>query len=181
MKKILCIALPLLMYLSVAAQEPTSMFLEDITGKPFLKMNTEGIEGNFFLTEDWMPGTVTFQNGKTAQVESLRFSPFNNTLYFLRDGQMLEFVEPVKEFEITVADKGKNKKLLFRSGYPAIDKQSTATFYHVMNDDSTQLLRWIQKTIEDYRTYNQPLTQKFIDRDYFYSYKDGIMTKVKRK
>jgi len=157
------------------------MFLEDITGKPFLKMNTEGIEGNFFLTEEWMPGVVIFQNGKTARIEALRFSPFNNTLYFLRAGQTMEFVETVKEFEITLADLGKNKKLLFRSGYPAIDKQSTATFYHVMNDDSTQLLRWIQKTIEDYRTYNEPLKQKFIDREYFYSYKNGIMSRVRKK
>ena len=167
--------------LQAQVQDARSMFLEDITGKPFLKMNTDGIEGSAFLWDEWMQGQVTFQCGKTARVDSIRFSPYNNLLYFSRNGEMLEFVEPIKEFEIMGEEKGNENKFLFRSGYPPVDKQTSTTFYHVVNDGEVQLLRLVQKTVEPYRQYNQSTVMKFRDRQYFYAFKEGQMSRVKKR
>ncbi|HUR12420.1 MAG TPA: hypothetical protein VM012_13680 [Flavitalea sp.] len=181
MKQILLIAGLLFFYRSEAQVVNTkSMFLEDITGKPFLNMNTEGIEGSPFLSEDWFPGQVRLKDGRVAEAMYLRFNMYGNKLYFQRDGKQLEFVDPVSEFVIRMNTDVKKKQLLYRSEYPPVDEYNENTFYEVLTDGKVQLLRYGYKTVEEYRTYNEPPKKKFVDKEAYFVYTEGKIVKVKR-
>ena len=158
----------------------SSMFIEDIAGKPMLNLLTKNMEGTPFLIEEWNSGTVTLKDGRIAEASYLRFDAYNNKLYFKRNEEQLEFVDPVAEFTLNVPGRPGKQKLVFRADFPPIERYSTNTFYEVLSDGKFQLLRYVYKTLEEYKYYNESPRQKFVDREGFFVYTDNEIYRVKK-
>lgn len=137
------------------------IFLEDIEGRPLKVKGIEDVEGTAYLFEDWKQGNVTFFNNSVLSGVQLKFAVYGNQLFFKKGEDMLEFTMPVKEFTIS----SNNKTLLYRSLYPSLGENTTSTFYNVIADGKYQLLKLTTREIRDHKSYNEPVTKKFQDKE----------------
>ena len=168
---------------TVSAQGPPALpiFIYDINGNPFSDKSLDDVEGTPYLFKEWNWGAIRFRNGKYAKDVSLLFNVYNNKLYFSKNGQQMELIDMVKEFMIGYKDNGDSITLLFRNGYPQVDKKSTESFYEVLADGKVQLLKWRQKEINTIKPYNGATKTKFDDRQILYLFIPGSkMVKVKK-
>ncbi|MBI3139668.1 MAG: hypothetical protein HYZ15_13910 [Sphingobacteriales bacterium] len=100
-----------------------------------------------FLEQQWMPGLVEFRSGRPDMQVPLIFDIHNNTLYYLQGKIIMEFVDTVSSFFLTVPHKSDSLTLLYRSGFTAFQANTTETFYQVLVDGKVQLLKCRAKSI----------------------------------
>lgn len=168
---------------SAAAMGPGAapMFITDINGKPFREANLADIEGHPFLVEEWSRGMVKFKDGSYVKDIPVQFDIHNNKLYFKRNEQRFEFIQPIKEFVITLYKNGDSVRTLYRNNYPSIDKNYEETFYEVITDGKLQLLAFHSKVVDEVKLYNGPEKKKFVPKDGLYAYQaDQKIVKLKR-
>lgn len=118
-----------------------------------------------FIKQQWSPGTVVMKTSGITRQLPLLFDVYSNQLYYQQGGQVMEFLDPVQQFTLGLVRKNDSIQLLFRSGYPPVQKNTEATFYEVLVDGRYQLLRCKAKTIylqkdivpEEERSYNKEL------------------------
>ena len=131
--------------------------------------NKDDIQGRFFRQE-WSPGVVSFRTSIDKWHVPLIFDIYSNKLYFLQDNQIMEFVDTVYEFTMTVGSKGDSTKVKFRCYYPPTTENTMETFYEVMVDGQFQLLRCRAKTIYLYKEQNIPEDQRRYNKELLYAY-----------
>lgn len=158
----------------------TPLFIDDISGKPFLEKKDDAIKGSPLLLANWHPGTVIFRNGQQAKDLPLLYNVSKNILYFKRGEGILEFVQPLREFSLRVAKDNDSVNLIFRNGYRSFEKNNQETFYEVLVDGSIQLLKQYTKTLLSYKPYNQPEQQEYTDKVKYFIFRDGKLTLIKR-
>ncbi|WP_413670030.1 hypothetical protein ACEN9X_08885 [Mucilaginibacter sp. Mucisp86] len=180
MKKfnLFCVVGFLLLCIQAKAQ-----YLSDYTGRPYyLKTNSE-IQGNPLLTDNWMKGTVDFANGKTANA-ILNYNVYGDELLFKspQDSSVQAFVDQVKSFSIkgVVLEGSDQTDITFSSGFPAVDDQTTKTFYQVVGDGKVKLLRYYKKKILESTGFaSQVATKTFITANSYYLFSDNKIAKIK--
>ncbi len=168
---------------SVLPQGPPAlpMFIDDINGKPFSSRGGEEVEGNPFLFSEWNWGAVRFRNGQYAKDLSLQFNVHRNKLYFQRNGQALEFVQPVAEFMMGQVINNDSVAVIYRSGFPVTDKTNEETFFELLADGKIQLLKYNSKQIRVFKGYNQPEKKAYEDLAEYYIFRtDGKMVKIRK-
>ena len=79
-----------------------------------------GINGNPFLSDQWMMGNVTQKQGKYTNLE-LKYDAFSNTLYFNKNGELFEFQDEVISFLLMPNKKEESKHQLFVKGLESGD------------------------------------------------------------
>lgn len=168
---------------SILPQGPPAlpMFIDDINGRPFSSRGAEDVEGSPFLFQEWNWGAVKFKSGQYAKDLSLQFNLHRNKLYFQRNGQVLEFVQPVTEFMMGQVIDYDSVAVIYRNGYPVTDKTNEETFFELLADGKLQLLKYNSKTIRVFKGYNQPEKKTFEDLSELYLFRpDGKMIKIKK-
>lgn len=165
---------------STFVSPPTPIFIDDISGKPFLEKKDDAIKGSPLLLAKWHPGTVTFRNGQLAKDLQLLYNVNKNVLYFKRGEGMLEFVQPIRQFTLRISKDEDSVDIVFRNGYIGFQKNNLETFYEVLVDGSTQLLKQYTKTLLSYKPYNQPEQQEYSDKVNYFIFRDNKLTLIKR-
>ncbi|MBS7564371.1 hypothetical protein KHS38_08125 [Mucilaginibacter sp. Bleaf8] len=145
------------------------------------KVHTTSNESNYLINE-WSKGSVKMTDGSEYKNLYLMYNVKNNILLFRGDQlQSLEFDKPVKEFTLINEDNNETVNRTFKNGFPAIDGGSAATFYEVLANGNTMLLKRTSKRLEETREAGSLIPTKrweVIDI-YYLSNKDGIV-KLKR-
>ena len=100
-----------------------------------------------FLKQDWTYGIVKFRSGRPDIHAPLLFDVFDNTLYFLQDSVVMEFVDSVSEVNFITKFNKDTVHMLYRRFYAPIQANSPATFYKVLVEAKLQLLKCSAKTI----------------------------------
>jgi len=163
---------------TVSAQ--SSLFLADrVSGNLYKNSNAGDIQGSAFFKEDWLPGVIYLGDGYRADKFLLKLDLYSNELLFQHEGQALAVVNPVKEFVLTSP---LGAQYLFRCGYMPIDVNDEKTFYQVIANGPTSLLKHIRKNINERKEYGSAATIKeFITTEsYFISQPKGVILKVKK-
>jgi hypothetical protein len=144
----------------------SNLFLADkVTGNLYRPDKNAGIEGSAMFLEYWAPGVIYLKDGYRADKFRLKYDQYSSELLFEHEGQPLAVVNPVKEF--TLSPPGQT--YLFRSGYLPIDKNTEATYYQVLADGPTVLLKHARKSINERKEYNKAATIKeFITTETYY-------------
>ncbi len=133
-----------------------------------------------FVEQKWSPTIVKFHNGSTL-LSQVIFDQYNNKLYYLQQGVIMEFGVPVKEFTISLIQGKDSVFLLFRNGYPAVERQTDETFYEVLVDGNLQLLRCKAKTIRLHKDVDVPEEKRDYKSELFYAFlPDHRMVLVKK-
>ncbi|WP_461491376.1 hypothetical protein, partial [Pontibacter sp. HJ8] len=147
----------------------------DNMGRPIVAKQYVDVKGTPYLMDEWVTGSVKFNNGKLFEGVQLKYNQVEDELMFLDKAKNeLLFVEPVLEFKIG--------ERVFRRGYTSVDGASPMAFYEVLTDGKTQLLKRTTKKIHEELTYNSATKPKsFVESNtYYISKSENQLTKVKK-
>lgn len=133
-----------------------------------------------FLKQEWTMGTVRFRSGRLPMQVPLLFDIYDNTLYYLQDSVVMEFVDSVSEVVFHTYFNKDTVHMLFRRFYPAIQANTPAIFYKVLVEARLQLLKCQAKTI---LLFKDPVTPELHKKDppsemYFAALPDGSIVQV---
>ncbi|WP_276483188.1 hypothetical protein [Paraflavitalea pollutisoli] len=137
--------------------------------------------GNPFLFKDWMEGVVYFKSGRVVKQFKLKFDCARNRLMMQFEGNSFAAESQVKEFVIYTASKKNKDSVLFRKGYPAIDKNTEETYYHVLLNGKAELLQLHTKVlIEEKQLVNSANMSHLEDDEAFFVCLNGVMIPLPR-
>ena len=103
--------------------------------------------GNPYLFKDWMDGVVLFKSGRVVKQFKLRFDCARNRLMLQFEGASFAAESQVKEFVLYTQSRKNKDSLLFRKGYPSIEKNTEDTYYQVLVSGKAVLLRLYTKVL----------------------------------
>jgi len=160
-----------------------AQFIHDLQGKPYMEQSYTEIEGDPFLINGWADGNIDFVNGKKTTVR-VKYDLVKDVLLFQHKGDStaMYFVDQVKGFTLTNSfiNESDILPLVFSSGYPVIDAQTTTSFYQVIAGGKTQLLRHYRKKIRVDQAFNSATATKTFDyTDIYYLYADNKIIRIK--
>jgi hypothetical protein len=143
----------------------------DASGKPFAKNPNSNVEGIEVLNQNWGRGDVKMTRNKSYDNAELQFNIVTQQLFFKKEGAIFAFGDNVLSFTIQYDINGKSKSDYFKNNYPAINKQTNASFYQVMNEGKKiDLLKFLSKKKEERYEYNQPFKLVYTDESEWYFY-----------
>ena len=130
-----------------------------------------GIKGTAFYNEEWYKGYILLSDNHIAKDISLRFNIYKNEIYFLLDSQVLVVSPTMPVAEFGISDQNDSNKItIFRCGYPAINNNTTKTFYNVVVNNKIALLKHYDKRIMEATNSIGAFEKKFIDSESWYIY-----------
>lgn len=144
------------------------VYIRDLTGRPAYGINDPGIEGTPFLDKEEQIGTVLFTNGKLTKDVHLKFDMLNNKIYFVRDGTIMEFIDTVKDFYLQYKDNN-TVGVVYRNGFPQIDRNTAATYYELLADGKVSLLKHRYKVVTEYKEYSTASKKRYDERSQLYA------------
>lgn len=158
------------------------IFLSDVNGQAFTN-KYDGIAGSVYDQTEYQLAKITLKDGRVyndvkARINLLEhevnFIASNGQEGYLGKGMATELVYTVpKEF-------GQDLKV-FQCGFPPIDNQNRISFYQILLNGKTSLLKSIYKTIQE---RNNDLSgeryKEFATYENTYLLKDGAMVRIKK-
>jgi hypothetical protein len=152
-----------------------SVYYIDSQGKAIRDADNEldNIKGTPFMYEQWVFGTFVNAEGTLFKNIKLKYNVYNDQLIFAGSkGEMMAFDKPVKQFTLN--------ETLFANGFPAIDAFGSDTYYQVLGEGSTKLLKHYSKHVEKNSTYGSAMaSMRFADNEAWYLFKDGKISALK--
>lgn len=137
--------------------------------------------GNPYLFKDWMEGAVHFKSGRVVKQFRLKFDCARNRLMLQFEGNAFAAESQVASFVIYSSSKKNKDSLIFRKGYPAIEKNTEDTYYQVMLNGKAVLLRLYSKVlVEEKQMVNTARMSHLEDEETFYLLQDGVMVLLPR-
>ncbi len=145
-------------------------WLANNADKGFVKNGYSGIKGSPFFNDDPAEGFILFKNQKLAKEVKLRYSLYDNELYFLDNGKewTLSNMNDVAQFGI-YNDK-ENRYFIFRNGFPPVNKNTAATFYTYTSTGRITLLRLFNKSLMQATNASGAPEMKFINDEKWFIY-----------
>ena len=133
--------------------------------------------GNPYIIKDWSEGLVKFTSGRVVKQFKLRFDCVRNQLVLQFQGSTFAAESKVKEFVMYTGSAKKKDSMVFRKGYPAIDKGNENTYYQVLLEGKTQLVRLIAKNVVEEKELIASVRARgrLEDEEKYYLLKDGAM------
>ena len=137
------------------------------------ELNT--ITGNPYLFKEWNEGVVRFTSGRTMNQFKLKFDCLKNMLLLQFQGNAFATESKVQEF---VMYPKKKDSLLFRRGFPATDRTTDQTYFHVMVQGKASLLRLIARNIVEEKqlvSVNGRVDRRLEEVEQYYMLQNGKM------
>lgn len=129
-----------------------------------------------YLFKDWMDGVVTFKSGRVVKQFKLRFDCARNRLMLQYEGASFAAESQVKEFVLYTSTRKNKDSMVFRKGFPAIDKNTEDTYYQVLLSGKATLLRLFTKVVvEEKQLVNTTNHARLEDEELYYLLQDGAM------
>ena len=130
-----------------------------------------GLTGNSILNKEWATGSVVLDNGMQATNIPLQFNVKENALYFKNDGSTYAFANIVRACKMTYDENGEQNTVLFRSGYPDANGDSTNVLYEVVTEGpNVQFLKLLKPTVNEQYTYGYAEKQSYGVKEENYIY-----------
>ena len=152
--------------------------LNDNMGRPLRAVIHTDVNGTPYLFDDWVKGTVTINKGTQFVGVDLKYDIVSDELIFKSEkGESQTFVEPVREFTLKTE---KGNLHVFRNGFVPVDDAKPISFYEVLVDEKTALLKRSSKSIQEEVSYSSATKVKnFQPATAYYLAKDSKLTKIK--
>ncbi len=182
MKKILAIAfLSAIGITSVSAQG----FRSYVSNQMVLTKDFTDIRGTPFTTTDWAKGTVTTADNKTYTNLDVKYSDYEDKLYVRSSNDDVKgFDDRVNDFTLSYQKDGKEVLDHYRKGYNNVPGFDSKSFFEVLVDGKTQLLKKSIKKVQEKNEYGSMTSNKSFNtstRYYIYqSNKANLLKKDKK-
>jgi hypothetical protein len=133
------------------------------------------ITGNPYLFKEWNDGVVRFTSGRTMNQFKLKFDCLKNSLLLQFQGNAFSTESKVQEF---VMYPKKKDSLVFRRGFPATDRTTDQTYFHVLMQGKASLLRLIARNIIEEKqlvSVNGRVDRRMEEVEQYYMLQNGQM------
>ena len=151
---------------------PTSVTQQTPSGKYTAERVVENMIGSMYMNDNWQTAVVKLDDGRSFKNMQVKYNLVDDILFFRGedDSQFMKFLNTVTE--VKMADKKTGLDKIYRSGYPAIGKNTTTSLYQVIFEGKVKLLKKETKTIIEAQNYNSPSSVKNIDAQTHYYFVD---------
>jgi hypothetical protein len=165
------IRLVLTIGLFTASITAKAQYYQDLQGKA-IKENREEVQGSPYITDNWAVGSASVEKGTYNNIK-LKYDVKNDVPIFAgKDDLPMNFADPVKTFTI-------NNKT-FSNGFPSIAAQNKNSYYEVISDGKTKLLKHYTKRIQENKTYGtNAITKEYVTTEAYYVLKDDKISLLK--
>jgi hypothetical protein len=156
----------------------SKLFLKDVAGRYVDFKPSYGQEGSPFFLDAYTPARLTL-GAKTYYIKS-KLNLLNSELLFEDEGKEMAATVPVDKVEF-FNSKTNGYNLAFRSGFPKAGKNTTATYYHVLDSGKAILLQHIGVRSRETRAYNSATNVLVYEKDKsYYLFVNNSMYPVKK-
>ncbi|MCX2472804.1 hypothetical protein OQZ33_00535 [Pedobacter sp. MC2016-05] len=176
---LLIIALLLAFSCSSAAQFKIG---QDIIGTPYDSKYTDGYVGDVYLYSNWITGHVLQENEKYFNNMLLKYDIFNDRIIFKsNEDQAMAFKYPIKEFQMILNKSSIEPMALFKNGFPEVGKYNQKSYYQVLTEGKTTLLKKLYKSISESISYGESEKKKtFLYNEIYFLCHQGKMIKFQK-
>ena len=150
----------------------TEIIAQDSTGLTGTPYQEKADGGNFYLFKEWYSGSVRMQDDKVYDGVQLRYDIKKDEIEFKKDSALYRISDGVQEFTIPSG----TDLYIFRNGFPAGQGQTAKSFYRVMYDGNTKLLK---KYTSPIRVEKASATKEMDPDAKLYVVKDNKLSPVK--
>jgi hypothetical protein len=120
------------------------------------------LPNSLILNGQWAIGSVAFNDGTQVANLALQFDVQKNTLHFKKDSIVYAFANIVRACKMTYTDGDVKKEVLFRSGYPDRNGDSSDILYQVITEGpNIHFLKLLKPTIYDQYDYGYAEKQTY--------------------
>lgn len=174
-------ALTVMMLLSLPFYGMAQETIQDADGKAVVTTATEDVTGSSDYKLDWADGSLTRKDGKEYANLKLKYDAYDDLVIFQnsKGSPVTPVFADVTSFTIKGISDNKTD-LVFANGFPAVDTQTPASYYIVLSNGKTKLLKHVWKNIRETQGIGDgTVVKSFADDKAYYIFKNGAMTKVK--
>lgn len=155
-----------------------AQFMQDINGRVVTEMTYTDVEGSPYLVEEFHKGILTMAKGN--QVHDgipMRYDAYKDELEYEKDGKHYLLGTEIISFSIPTGD----ALYEFQRGFPAVGDLTENSFYHVLHDGNTKLLKHYGKRMREEKAYNSATaTKRFDGTEQLFVLKGGRMHPIKK-
>ena len=181
-KYILAFFLSLFMFTSARSYAQQSILIQDPTGNLIMLQKYVDVQGSPFYNPEWITGNITLVNNKVYKNVNMKYDQLKDKVYVkANNGDMILLGEKVKEFTLDYPVLGGVSEKKFRLGYFNIPDATADSYFEVLSDGKTQLLKRSTKIIQENKEYNSASSTKtFVEIVKYYMVTQGNGTQVKK-
>ena len=155
--------------------------LSDIKGDALKDNVYIEVEGNPFLFNDWANGTLVLISNQSIAAPIKFDICANQVLFKNKAGEVLALKSKITSFTLDNANTEISdlKPLVFVNGYPATAKQTESSYYQLIGDGKTRLLKFYRKSVDEQRAYASATTvRSFKYFQVYYVFKNNQLLEV---
>lgn len=161
-----------------ASASAQGVFLTDVNGQVIRANKYVDIQGSPYLNDEWKEGTVTAANNKSYPNLKVRYDVYAGELEYMQNNQPYRLSpEAMKEFRIV-----DNGEMVFRNGFAPTNNNTQTTFYQVLVDGPTKLLKQLKINMMENKPFNSAtVTKEFQKQEYYFVAKpDGSVQRIQK-
>lgn len=154
------------------------VFLTDVNGQVIRASKYVDVQGSPYLNEAWKDGTVTAANSKSYPNLKVRYDVYAGELEYQQKDQTYR-LSPAAMKEFRIMD---GNEMVFRNGFAAVNTNTPTTFYQVLVDGPTKLLKQFKVNLVENKPFNSAtVTKEFQKQEqYFIAKPDGSVQRIQK-
>ncbi|MEY3620702.1 MAG: hypothetical protein RLZZ391_1068 [Bacteroidota bacterium] len=158
------------------------LFISDVNGQAFIN-KYEGIVGNVYDQSAYQLAKITLKDGRVYNDVKARINLLEHEVNFIASNGQEGYLGKgmASEIAYTNQNDANQSPQVFQCGFPPIDNQNRISFYQILVNSKTSLLKSVYKSIQE---RNNDLSgeryKEFATYENMYLLKEGVMTRVKK-
>ena len=158
------------------------IFISDVNGQAFTN-KYEGIAGNVYDQADYRLAKITLKDGRVYNDVKARINLLEHEVNFIASNGQEGYLGKGMATEIvyTVPKEIGQDLQVFQCGFPPIDNQNRISFYQILLNGKTSLLKSVYKSIQERNNdMSGERYKEFATYENMYLLKEGVMVRVKK-
>lgn len=188
---LLCFSILILSYSNLNAQKNTisttgkwgqQLFISDVNGQAFTNIY-DGIVGNVYDQADYRLAKITLKDGRVYQDVKARINLLEHEVNFIASNGQEGYLGKgmATELVYTMPKEFGQDLQVFQCGFPPIDNQNRISFYQILLNGKTSLLKSVYKSIQERNNeMSGERYKEFATYENMYLLKDGVMSRIKK-
>jgi len=158
------------------------IFLSDVNGQAFVN-KYEGISGSVYDNTEYQLAKIILKDGRVYNDVKTRINLLEQEVNFIASNGQEGFLGKGMASEITYIDSKTETQVLkvFQCGFPPIDNQNRISFYQILLNGKTSLLKSVYKSIQERNNdMSGERFKEFATYENMYLLKEGTMVRIKK-
>jgi hypothetical protein len=158
------------------------IFLSDVNGQAFVN-KYEGINGSVYDNIEYQLAKIILKDGRVYNDVKTRINLLEQEVNFIASNGQEGFLGKGMASEIAYIDsKTETQNIkIFQCGFPPIDNQNRISFYQILLNGKTSLLKSVYKSIQERNNdMSGERFKEFATYENMYLLKDGTMSRIKK-